>query len=590
MIVRNEAHVIARCLKSCKPHIDRFSILDTGSTDGTQQLIKDLMADPKVGGKVVEGVVHEKPWKNFADSRNESIVYAKAEGTDYLLVVDADDVIVGAMPRNLSHSHYMLTVEDAGIVYERTHIFKSSLPFYYVGVLHEYLECDDKSAQAVHLSSLKYRRYHEGARSRDATTYLRDAEVLRNAIEVETDITLKARYAFYYAQSLKDAGEKEKALAAYEVRANMPGGFIEETFISFFMIAELKAALDLDADDVEKAYLRAYEYRPSRIEPIHDLCVYLRLKEKYQKAYLYAKGVADKSYTRDVLFVARDVYLWKLKDELAVAAFHCGEKDVSRQVCEELLKSPHLPFQQVQRIQHNLALASGVGELAYPVTIIPENNEPSGMGPLLDRMRENVGAGSSELGTILSLFSLAVTIRAETIVEIGRFRGSSTFALASALKFQRVGWKEAPEAHQRREVDYVRLEDPTVDRRLFSIEKSPLPGIKDRLREDGLEPFITWIDKASTEVGPEDLDGRKIDLAFIDGDHGFSGCMNDVLRFVPMIRTGGYFILHDFFGWHGPNGENGSPIAQVCEVVKKDFEHILIDTSYMSFMIFRKIA
>ena len=39
MIVKNEAHVIARCLASVRPIIDYWVIVDTGSTDGTQDAI-----------------------------------------------------------------------------------------------------------------------------------------------------------------------------------------------------------------------------------------------------------------------------------------------------------------------------------------------------------------------------------------------------------------------------------------------------------------------------------------------------------------------------------------------------------------------
>ena len=36
MIVKNEAHVIRRCLDSVRPHITHWVIVDTGSTDRTR--------------------------------------------------------------------------------------------------------------------------------------------------------------------------------------------------------------------------------------------------------------------------------------------------------------------------------------------------------------------------------------------------------------------------------------------------------------------------------------------------------------------------------------------------------------------------
>ena len=41
MIVRNEAPVIGRCLDSERPEIDGWLIVDTGSNDGTQDLVRE---------------------------------------------------------------------------------------------------------------------------------------------------------------------------------------------------------------------------------------------------------------------------------------------------------------------------------------------------------------------------------------------------------------------------------------------------------------------------------------------------------------------------------------------------------------------
>ncbi|MGW8881862.1 glycosyltransferase, partial [Streptomyces mirabilis] len=82
MIVKNEAPVIRRCLESVRPLIDTWVILDTGSTDGTQDVIRDVFSD-------LPGALHESPWKGYDGSRSEAIDLARAEA-DYLLFIDAD--------------------------------------------------------------------------------------------------------------------------------------------------------------------------------------------------------------------------------------------------------------------------------------------------------------------------------------------------------------------------------------------------------------------------------------------------------------------------------------------------------------------
>lgn len=43
MILKNDAPVIARCLASVLPLVDQWVIVDIGSTDGTQDIVRSAM-------------------------------------------------------------------------------------------------------------------------------------------------------------------------------------------------------------------------------------------------------------------------------------------------------------------------------------------------------------------------------------------------------------------------------------------------------------------------------------------------------------------------------------------------------------------
>jgi len=47
MIVKDEEHVIKRCLESIYKYIDRYDISDTGSTDKTKEIIKEFFDEFK---------------------------------------------------------------------------------------------------------------------------------------------------------------------------------------------------------------------------------------------------------------------------------------------------------------------------------------------------------------------------------------------------------------------------------------------------------------------------------------------------------------------------------------------------------------
>jgi glycosyltransferase involved in cell wall biosynthesis len=80
MIVKNEEEYIARALRNVKPLVDEMIVVDTGSTDRTRDIAKEL------GARVFNFSWNE----NFSDARNFSI--SKASG-QWILVLDADEII-----------------------------------------------------------------------------------------------------------------------------------------------------------------------------------------------------------------------------------------------------------------------------------------------------------------------------------------------------------------------------------------------------------------------------------------------------------------------------------------------------------------
>jgi glycosyltransferase involved in cell wall biosynthesis len=80
MIVKNEASVLGRCLKSALPIADEIIVVDTGSIDSTIEVARDYST-----------LIIRAEWKNdFSLARNRSIQAASGE---WILWLDADDVI-----------------------------------------------------------------------------------------------------------------------------------------------------------------------------------------------------------------------------------------------------------------------------------------------------------------------------------------------------------------------------------------------------------------------------------------------------------------------------------------------------------------
>ena len=94
MIVKNEAHGIRETLESFKPFIDRWTILDTGSTDGTQGIIRHVLDG-------ITGALHEEPFVDFATSRNRALDL-HSDATTYTVMPDSDDRLVNGEALRLS--------------------------------------------------------------------------------------------------------------------------------------------------------------------------------------------------------------------------------------------------------------------------------------------------------------------------------------------------------------------------------------------------------------------------------------------------------------------------------------------------------
>jgi tetratricopeptide (TPR) repeat protein len=352
MIVKDEAHVIRRCLDSVRPFIDSWVIVDTGSSDGTQQVIREHFAG-------VPGELHERPWRGFGASRSEAIELARGKA-DYLFFIDADDVLEfdhGFERIHLDQIAYELDIRYGELAYRRVCLVRSDLPWRWEGVLHEYLECG-RSFPRERLGGVRMRILGGGARSQvDAKEkFMRDARTLEAALRQEPD---NARYQFYLAQSLRDSGQMGSALAAYERRSAM-GGFQEEVYCSLLEAARIAQQLKHPASEVIDHFLRAYECRPTRSEAIVELMKYLRESgQRWRLAYLLGQEAIKLGPSNDSLFVEPEWQAWRAMDELSIAAYWVGDYGQSLALCESLLGGDRLPDEHRARVRANRDFARG---------------------------------------------------------------------------------------------------------------------------------------------------------------------------------------------------------------------------------------
>jgi glycosyltransferase involved in cell wall biosynthesis len=354
MIVKNEAHVILRCLESARPLVDYVLIEDTGSTDGTQAIIREWL--DRVG---MPGEVYDEPWRDFAYNRSHALARLREnKGIDYALIIDADDQLVieagfdvAVFKETLSQDLYYAPLRHGLVHYQVQRLCSNKLEFRYRGVIHEFIEGPQNisSGTAAGFYILSGR---EGARSQDPDKYHKDAALLEKALQTEKDKFLRSRYTFYLARSYRDAGEKEKALDNYLKRAPL-GHWTEEIFDSLYNAAELLKAMGRPFDEVIAMYLRASDAVTSRAEALHAASRLCRENNKFADGYKYARRGLKIPLPAGGLFVQSWVYDYGLLDELAINAYWTERYAECVDACDRLLSEGKLPVEMRDRVLKN---------------------------------------------------------------------------------------------------------------------------------------------------------------------------------------------------------------------------------------------
>lgn len=330
MIVKNESHVIEETLKNLCNNIN-FSywvISDTGSTDNTKEIIINFFKQ-----KGIPGELHEDEWKDFGHNRSLVFEYAFSAPVDFLFVFDADDRINGKLElKNLKSAlHATLPTQfslhiGTGLTYTRPFIFHNDHKWKFYGVLHEYAGLANEGPVYTCVINGNYHvdSRREGSRSKDPLKYQKDAEVLEKAYyeECKNEGKFKARYAFYCANSYKDCGNMEKAIDFYKIRTTL-GNYQEEVYLSYLYAGRCMIKLNKPEEEIEDMLLKGWESMKNRSECLHTLAFYLRSKNKFTKAYIYASLGCKIPFPNEChLFVERDIFDFKILDECAVSAYY----------------------------------------------------------------------------------------------------------------------------------------------------------------------------------------------------------------------------------------------------------------------------
>ncbi len=219
-MVANEARTITRMLNSCYKYIDYWVIQDNGSTDGTQDIIRNFFEE-----KGIPGFLYETEWLYPGYNRDHTLqaCLASDHGCDWILRMDADEQLVvdddfeWSQLDNTSIQSFNVIVHSFGSRYYRTWLWNAKLPWFFA---------HDKRHETIHLPEFgeDFQRVTLSEKFRhvvtnDGQTWAAPRKFLRDALELEIDkvvgdTILQDGYHFWYvAKSYSDCYAKSDDFA-----------------------------------------------------------------------------------------------------------------------------------------------------------------------------------------------------------------------------------------------------------------------------------------------------------------------------------------------------------------------------------------
>ena len=320
MIVKDEEVVIERALRSALPYISTWVIVDTGSTDRTKEIIREVLTG-------VPGLLVDRPWTNFGVNRSEAMALCDGR-MKWAMMMDADDTIEGVVPGPHVWAcddidAFMMTLKHGSLVHRRIQIFRTGLGWRYDGPVHETPDCRGKSD--IRVGVLPPEIYMvtrcEGARSRNPMKYLDDACMLEQELQDHPD---NPRIVFYIAQSYRDAGVRDLAFIWYRRYLDISDGSDSERYLCYMNLIALTsdegeqfryawAGVNLFSDRLEVPYA-LFSQRRKDGRPVTQEC------------FALSNVTKNRSINPSHSCSIPEIYTWGFDNERAVIAATTGHK------------------------------------------------------------------------------------------------------------------------------------------------------------------------------------------------------------------------------------------------------------------------
>ena len=296
IMVKNGGDLFEKVLTENLPIIDKWTILDTGSTDNTIEIINKVLVGKKKGN------LYQEPFINFRESRNRCLDLA-GKSCKFNLMLDDTYIIKGNLRNFLNlvrgdqfADSYSLLIRSDDVEYYSNRVTKSKNKLRYIYTMHEVIQKDDNVNVVIPIDQsyiFDERAEYMNDRTMGRKDY--DLKCLFEMLEEDPD---NSRHVYYVAQTYNLLEKHDLAAEYFYKRAFHPNeGFFQEKYDALFEMTRIyNFKLNKPWDECEKYYRLLMEWEPERPEPFYFTAIHYHLEGNNDNAYELFKKAYEIGY------------------------------------------------------------------------------------------------------------------------------------------------------------------------------------------------------------------------------------------------------------------------------------------------------
>jgi len=296
MIVKDAGDDFEKVLLENLPIIDRWTILDTGSTDNTIAIINKVLVGKK------KGQLYREPFVNFRDTRNRCLDLA---GKECKFAIMLDDTYVtredlrtflNEIRGDQYSTSFSLYVSSHDMQYTSNRITKTYMNLRYKYKIHEIIQPENNNNVLIPINKsfiYDYSNDYMEKRTMDRKQY--DLDILFESYREDPN---DSRSLYYLGQTYNLIEKYELAYEYFMKRIEHHNeGFIQEKIDACFELARIcNFKLNKPWKECEKLYMRAYEMDKSRPDSLYYIGIHYYYENNFQTAYTYMKAAFEIGY------------------------------------------------------------------------------------------------------------------------------------------------------------------------------------------------------------------------------------------------------------------------------------------------------